>query len=108
VDEYEMLSPNPELLDRILDFRPVFRSDDYSMPVATCQTGVGAMVLLKTPHRLELPGEIVELMPEAPPRSGPPLAIICHKRLVDLPKVRIIVILLRLEFAKLREGLAAA
>ncbi len=103
-DEYEMLSPNPELAAKIPEFRPVFTSDDYSVQVAACQAGVGAMVLLKTPHRLERPGELVELKLEAPPRSSPPLAIICHKRLVDLPKVRIVVTLLRQEFAKLRKG----
>ncbi|ARM92100.1 LysR family transcriptional regulator protein (plasmid) [Rhizobium sp. CIAT894] len=103
-DEYEMLSPNPELAAKIPEFRPVFTSDDYSVQVAACQAGVGAMVLLKTPHRLERPGELVELNLEAPPASSPPLAVICHKRLVDLPKVRIVVTLLRQEFAKLREG----
>jgi DNA-binding transcriptional LysR family regulator len=105
-DEYEMLSPNPELAAKIPKFRPVFTSDDYSVQVAACQAGVGAMVLLKTSHRLERPGELIELKLKAPPASSPPLAIICHKRLVDLPKVRIVANMLRQEFAKLREGLS--
>src|SRR5262245_38585713 len=49
--EHEMLSPHPELMARIPDFRPAFTSDDYSVQFAACQAGVGAMILLKTPHR---------------------------------------------------------
>jgi DNA-binding transcriptional LysR family regulator len=99
---YEMVSPNPELAARIPDFRPVFTSDDYSVQSAACQAGVGAMILLKTPHRLTRPGELVELKLKLPPELRAPLTIVCHKRMADLPKVRIVVDLLRQEFADLR------
>lgn len=101
-DEYEALSPNPELADKIPEFRPVFTSDDYSVQVAACQAGVGAMVLLKTLHRLKHASELVELNLKASPAFSPPLAIMCHKRLVDLPKVRSVVTLLVQEFNRLR------
>ena len=102
-DEHEMLSPNPELAAKIPEFRPIFTSDDYSVQVAACQAGVGAMVLLKTLHRLKHSSELVELDLKASPAFSPPLAIICHKRLVDLPKVRSVITLLRQEFEELRK-----
>ena len=102
--EREMTSPNPELAARIADFRPAFTSDDYSVQVAACQAGVGAMILLKTSHRLKRPGELVELKLELPASLRAELAIICHKRMADLPKVRIVVDLLRQEFADLRKS----
>lgn len=102
--EREMLSPNPELAARIPDFRPAFTSDDYSVQVAACQAGVGAMILLKTAHRLKRPGELVELKLELPTSLRAELTIICHKRMADLPKVRIVLDLLRQEFAELRKN----
>src|SRR6516225_2451750 len=102
--QLEMVSPNPELAARIADFRPAFASDDYSVQVAACQAGVGAMILLKTSHRLKRPGELVELKLELPTSLRAELAIICHKRMADLPKVRIVVDLLRQEFADLRKS----
>jgi DNA-binding transcriptional LysR family regulator len=101
---HEMASPNPELAARIPDFRPAFTSDDYSVQFAACQAGLGAMILLKTPHRLKRPGELVELKLELPASLRAPQTIICHKRMVDLPKVRIVVDLLRQEFADLRKS----
>lgn len=103
--KHEMVSPNPELAARIPDFRPAFTSDDYSVQVAACQAGVGAMILLKPSHRLRRPGDLVELNLKLPPALRAPLTIICHKRMVDLPKVRTVVDLLREEFADLRKGL---
>ena len=105
--EHEMASPNPELAGRIPDFRPVFTSDDYSVQVAACRAGVGAMILLKTSHRLKRPGELVELKLALPTSLRAPQTIICHKRMVDLPKVRIVVDLLRREFAGLSKSHAA-
>jgi DNA-binding transcriptional LysR family regulator len=105
--EHEMLSPNPELAGRMPEFRPAFTSDDYSVQVAACQAGVGAMILLKTSHRLTRPGGLVELKLELPTALRPPLAIVCHKRMKELPKVRIVVDLLRKEFADLRKSQAA-
>ena len=105
--EREMTSPNPELAARIPDFRPAFASDDYSVQVAACQAGVGAMILLKTAHRLKRPGELVELKLELPTSLREELAIICHKRMADLPKVKTVVDLLRQEFADLRESQGA-
>lgn len=99
----EMVSPNPELAARIPDFRPVFTSDDYSVQVAACQAGVGAMILLKTSHRLKRPGELVELKLELPSSLRAELTIVCHKRMTDLPKVRTVVDVLRQEFADLRK-----
>ena len=99
-----MTSPNPELAARIADFRPAFTSDDYSVQVAACQAGVGAMILLKTSHRLKGPGELVELKLELPTSLRAELAIICHKRMANLPKVRTVVELLRQEFADLRKS----
>ena len=99
-----MVSPNPELAARIADFRPAFASDDYSVQVAACQAGVGAMILLKTSHRLKRPGELVELKLELPASLRAELTIICHKRMADLPKVGIVVDLLRQEFADLRKS----
>jgi DNA-binding transcriptional LysR family regulator len=102
--EHEMVSPNPELAGRIPEFRPAFMSDDYSVQVAACRAGVGAMILLKTSHRLKRPGELVELKLELPAALRPSLTIICHKRMADLPKVRTVVDLLRQEFAHLRKS----
>lgn len=105
--EHEILSPNPELASKIPDFRPAFTSDDYSVQVAACQAGVGAMILLKPSQRLKRPSELVQLKLELPAALRPPLAIICHKRMTDLPKVRIVVDLLRQEFADLRKSQVA-
>jgi DNA-binding transcriptional LysR family regulator len=105
--QHEMASPNPELAGRIPDFRPAFTSDDYSVQIAACQAGLGAMILLKTPHRLTRPGRLVELKLELPTALRAPLTIICHKRMADLPKVRIVVDLLRREFAHLRKSQVA-
>lgn len=105
--EREMLSPNPELAARIPGFRPAFTSDDYSVQVAACQSGVGAMILLKASHRLKRPGELVELKLEPPTSLRAELTIICHKRMVDLPKVRTVLDLLRQEFAEMRKNQAA-
>jgi DNA-binding transcriptional LysR family regulator len=103
--EHEMLSPTPELAAKIPEFRPAFTSDDYSVQVAACRAGVGAMILLKTTHRFRRPGELVELKLALPTSLRAPLTIICHKRMADLPKVRIVVDLLRQEFADLRKSL---
>ncbi|MVT67385.1 LysR family transcriptional regulator [Bradyrhizobium pachyrhizi] len=99
----EMVSPNPEFAARIPNFRPAFASDDYSVQVAACQAGVGAMILLKTSHRLKRPGELVELELVLPTSLRAELTIICHKRTADLPKVRTVLDLLRQEFADLRK-----
>src|SRR5262249_19551716 len=104
--KHEMVSPNPELSARIPEFRPAFASDDYSVQVAACQAGVGAMVLLKTAHRLKRPGELVELKLELPTSLRAELTIICHKRMADLPKVRTVLDLLRQEFADTRKSQA--
>jgi DNA-binding transcriptional LysR family regulator len=103
---HEMASPNPELAGRIPDFRPAFTSDDYSVQVAACRAGVGAMILLKTSHRLKRPGELVELKLELPISLRAPQTIICHKRMADLPKIGIVMNLLRQEFADLRRSQA--
>ncbi|CCE11442.1 Transcriptional regulator, LysR family [Bradyrhizobium sp. STM 3843] len=100
--QHEMASPNPELAGKIPDFRPSFTSDDYSVQVAACHAGLGAMILLKTPHRLTRSGGLVELKLKLPTTLRAPLTIICHKRMADLPKVRIVVDLLRQEFADIR------
>jgi DNA-binding transcriptional LysR family regulator len=105
--QLEMVSPNPELAARIPDFRAAFASDDYSVQVSACQAGVGAMILLKTSHRLKRPGELVELKLELPTSLRAELTIICHKRMVDLPKVRSVLDLFRQEFADLRKGQGA-
>ncbi len=86
----------------IPDFRAAFTSDDYSVQSAACQAGVGAMILLKTSLRLTRSGELVEL--KLPPEPRAPLTIVCHKRMADLPKVRIVVDLLRQESADLRRS----
>ena len=99
--QHEMASPNPELAGRIPNFRPAFTSDDYSVQVAACQAGVGAMILLKPRHRLTRPGGLVELKLKLPAGLRAPQTIICHKRMADLPKVRIVLDLLRREFADL-------
>src|SRR5215469_8260475 len=72
---HEMVSPNPELAAKIPEFRPAFTSDDYNVQVAACQAGVGAMILLKTPHRLARPGELVELKLKLPPTLRGSLAL---------------------------------
>src|SRR6516225_12459988 len=105
--QLETVSPNPELAARIPGFRPAFASDDYSVQVAACQAGVGAMILLKTSQRLTRPGGLVELKLELPTALRPPLAIVCHKRMKELPKVKTVVDLLRQEFADLRKSQGA-
>ncbi|WP_158226503.1 LysR family transcriptional regulator [Bradyrhizobium sp. UFLA03-84] len=105
--ELEMVSPNPEFAARIPDFRPAFTSDDYSVQVAACHAGVGAMILLKTSHRLKRPGELVELKLALPASLRAAVSIICHKRMADLPKVKTVVDLLRQEFADLRKSQGA-
>ncbi len=100
----EMVTPNPELAAKIPGFRPVFASDDYSVQVAACQAGVGAMILLKTRRRLAQPGDLVELKLKLPSAIRGSLTIVCHKRMVDLPKVRTVVDLLREEFVNLGRG----
>ena len=105
--QLETVSPNPELAARIPGFRPAFASDDYSVQVAACQAGVGAMILLKTPHRLKRSGELVELKLELPTSLRAELTIICHKRMADLPKVRSVLDLLRQDFADLRKSQGA-
>lgn len=105
--QHEMASPNPELAGMIPDFRPAFTSDDYSVQLAACQAGLGAMILLKPPHRITRPGGLVELKLELPTALRAPLTIICHKRMTDLPKVRIVIDLLRREFADLRTSQVA-
>jgi DNA-binding transcriptional LysR family regulator len=105
--EREMVSPNPELAGRIPGFRPAFSSDDYNVQLAACQAGVGAMILLKTSHRLTRPGELVELKLELPTSLRAPQTIICHKRMLDLPKVRTVLDLLKQEFADLRKSQGA-
>jgi DNA-binding transcriptional LysR family regulator len=90
-----MMSPNPDPASSIPDFRPVFTSDNYSVQVSACEAGVGAMILLKTSHRLRRSGEFVELKLKLPTTLRAPLTIICHKRMADLPNVRIVVDLLR-------------
>jgi DNA-binding transcriptional LysR family regulator len=104
---HETASPNPELAAKIPDFRPAFTSDDYSVQFAACKAGLGAMILLKTSHRVKRPGELVELKLELPASLRAPQTIICHKRMVDLPKVSIVVDLLRREFADLRKSQTA-
>jgi len=103
--KHEMVSPNPELAGEIPEFRPAFASDDYSVQFAACQAGVGAMILLKPSHRVKRPGELVELKLKLPAALRAPLTIVCHKRMAELPKVRIVVDLLRQEFAELRKSL---
>lgn len=105
--EHEMVSPHPELAARIPDFRPVFMSDDYSVQVAACRAGVGAMILLKSSDRLKRSGELVELKLPLPTSLRAPQTVICHKRMVDLPKVRIVLDLLRQAFADLRKSKAS-
>jgi hypothetical protein len=46
----------------------------------------------------------VELKLELPTSLRAELTIICHKRMADLPKVRIVLDLLRQEFAELRKN----
>jgi DNA-binding transcriptional LysR family regulator len=101
---HEMVSPYPELAARVPDFRPAFMSDNYSVQVAVCRAGVGAMILLKTSHRLKRRGELVERKLELPTSLRAPQTIIRHKRMVDLRKVKIVVDLLRQEFADLMKS----
>lgn len=101
--KHEGLSPGPELAAKIPNFRPTFTSDDYTVQAAACEAGVGAMILLKTRYRVTQPGQLVELKLRLPPTLRAPLALVCHKRIADLPKVKIALELLRQEFSALRK-----
>lgn len=53
-------APNPQLAALIPDFRPVFGADDFIVQLRAAEAGVGAIVLTKMRHRLDLRSELVE------------------------------------------------
>lgn len=103
---YDGLQINQELNALIPDFKPAFTSDDYIVQVAACKAGVGAMILPQVLHRykgLREWGDLQALDIDLGPTAVGALYVVCHKRHLRLPKVRLVMDYISKEFEGLRQ-----
>jgi DNA-binding transcriptional LysR family regulator len=77
--------------------RVVFTSNDFLVQRAACFAGIGAMFLPKARHRFSFDKNLVELELEQLAKPSGALFLVCHKKMIDLPKVQIIGELIKTE-----------
>ncbi len=102
---YLDLQVSNELSAIISDFRPVFTSDDYNVQVAACKAGVGAMILPELLYRYNALGEwssLQEIKVDLGPAAVGALYLVCHKRIQNLPKIRMVTECIVHELDKMR------
>jgi DNA-binding transcriptional LysR family regulator len=78
--------------------RIVFSSNDFLVQRAACLAGIGAMFLPKARHRFSFGNDLKELKIKTIPEFKASLFLVCHKKMIDLPKIRAIAELIKNEF----------
>jgi DNA-binding transcriptional LysR family regulator len=87
---YDELPPNPQLAAAIPGFRPVFTSNDFLVQLSAVEAGVGAMVLGRAFSRLSRIRALTELALDFGPRADTTLYIVAARRMVDVPRIRVV------------------
>ncbi len=105
---FHTLPPNPQLESLVPGFRPVFTSDNFLVLFRAMEAGLGAMVLGDVRHRFERPSEKVPLKLDLGPHARSQLHLVCAKRALDIPRVRIVAELLAEELARAGQRTARA
>jgi DNA-binding transcriptional LysR family regulator len=98
-DTHEGFSVSPQVLRAVPYSRVVFTSNDFMVQRAACFAGIGAMFLPKARHRFSIDKGLAELALELGqlPKPSGALFLVCHKKMIDLPKVQIIGELIKTE-----------
>jgi DNA-binding transcriptional LysR family regulator len=87
---YDQLPPNPQLAAAIPGFRPVFTSNDYLVQLSAVEAGVGAMLMGRSFSRLSRIGMLAELNIDFGPRANTTLYVVVARRMVDVPRIRVV------------------
>jgi DNA-binding transcriptional LysR family regulator len=96
-DTYGGFSVSPQLSREVPYSRVVFTSNDFLVQRAACFAGIGAMLLPKARHRFSIDKGLAELELEQFAKPSGALFLVCHKKMIDLPKVQIIGELIKTE-----------
>jgi DNA-binding transcriptional LysR family regulator len=99
---YEDLPPNPQLAQMIPDFTPVFTSDNFIVQRRAAEVGLGAILLGDVRHRFARPPTLVPLKLDLGPYAESEMYLVCAKRALDIPRVRLVVDLLSKELPRSR------
>lgn len=87
---YEDLPPTRQLKALIPDFRPAFTSDNFLVQWRACEAGLGALVLGELRHRFSLPHSLVPLDVDLGPHATATHYVVCAKRSLAVPRVRVV------------------
>lgn len=93
---------NQKLAAFIPNFKLAFSSDDFTVQVAACKAGIGAMVLPQGFHQHTSLRELQESDLDLDQSAVGSLYLVCHKRHRHLPKVQLVIDFISQEFAVLR------
>jgi DNA-binding transcriptional LysR family regulator len=97
---YDRLSPNPELAR--LGVVPAFCADDFLVQMRACEAGLGIMILGQTRPRSSR-WKLVQL-PSPFPLPKTALHLVCAKRALDIPRVRVVADALVAELSSAQTG----
>lgn len=98
---FEDITPNPQLRALIPNFRPAFTSDNYLVMVAAAEAGAGVMVFPEVLHRFAPKSSLVPLDVDLGPHGDSVAQLVCAKRALEVPRVRVVADLLVEELARL-------
>ena len=90
-ENFDHLSLNQILKQKIPNFKPAFSSDDFNVQMSACAAGVGAMVLPKALHFHPLLNALVPINIDISAYAAGELNLVVHKRQAYLPKVQIVI-----------------
>jgi DNA-binding transcriptional LysR family regulator len=99
---YDNIFSHRELSKTIPNFQPVFTSDDFNVQLEACKQGAGAMILAKANHRFSKINDLIELDLNLGPSAKGSLYLVCHKKMIDLPKIKAVIEIIQNEFKYIR------
>ncbi|MDN3683121.1 LysR family transcriptional regulator [Vibrio tapetis subsp. quintayensis] len=103
-DSHNHLKLNQILQSVIPDFKPMFTSDDFSVQVAACEAGVGAMVLFDSIRLNNMLENLVTIPIDIQQYGGGELFLVAHKRQAYLPKIKRVVDAMELVCSELQDS----
>jgi DNA-binding transcriptional LysR family regulator len=103
-ENFDHLSLNQILKQKIPNFRPAFSSDDFNVQMSACAAGIGAMVLPKALHFHPLLNALVPINIDISAYGAGELNLVVHKRQAYLPKVQIVINAIKECFKEIEAG----
>jgi DNA-binding transcriptional LysR family regulator len=97
---YTDLPPNPQLEQLIPNFRPSFTSDNLVVQMRAAELGLGAIVVADVRNRFARPSSLVPLKIDLGAYRESSTFLVCAKRALEIPRVRLVADLLAEELTR--------